>query len=411
MIGAALLAASALAFDVGADLRIRQELIHHAPRGVDYKNHIRFRPRVWAEVKGESEAAGKWRVYTRLADEFRWNVKPHAENTAWPGEVIFDNLFVEGKDLFDGKLDVKLGRQDLMNYCGLGHVFMDGTPGDGSRTVYTDMAALKFKVDDVSTLDLFGLYNLDSAHDFRWGDDQRRLTGLSARYGDGSGEQDDWGYGAIWGSEFNKNLKYQVFFAGKQTCHQHYAKDHTELVGVKLMPQWSETLSSSFEAMSELDDEYSAYADIKWKSTRQGVKPFASASYHYMSEKWDPMWGRGVNDSELFLYGTHDGSAWWSNMHFLKFTAGLEFSRAHALTASTGPMWAARDDGVGGGDGKFKGVLTQGKYEFPLYLADKAKGERLEVLGHVVAEFFNPGEYYSQDKTGWFVRWQVEIRF
>ena len=51
---------SGLSFNAGADLRIRQEIMDHVPgnpnggfrafrfRESGYRNHIRFRPRVWA---------------------------------------------------------------------------------------------------------------------------------------------------------------------------------------------------------------------------------------------------------------------------------------------------------------------------------------------------------------------------
>ena len=55
--------------------------------------------------------------------------------------------------------------------------------------------------------------------------------------------------------------------------------------------------------------------------------------------------------------------------------------------------------------------LSQARYDFPIWLADKSKGERFEVFGHVLAEFFNPGDYYETDKLGFFFRWQVEFKF
>ena len=126
---------------------------------------------------------------------------------------------------------------------------------------------------------------------------------------------------------------------------------------------------------------------------------------------WDPMWSRGVNDSELMLYGTHYGVAWWSNMMFLRLEGGVEFGRHHALSAMTGPMFAAVDDGLGGGDGHFKGFLSHIRYDFPLLLADKEAGRRFEIVGHLFAELFNPGDYYETDKPAWFLRWQVELKF
>ena len=417
MTGTILLLATLAGFDFGADLRIRQEIMQNVPQANSgeaggYRNQMRYRPRVWGEAFGDAGDAGKWRFKARLVDEFRWNVHPYSAKTAWPGEVIFDNLFIEGKGIDDGFMDVRIGRQDLYNYCGLNHVFMDGTPGDGSRTVYSDMASVRFNVDEESALDIFGLYNLDSNHDFRWGDETRRQTGLTARYSDGDGDQDDWGYGVIWGSKLAPDFSYQVFAMQKQMKEPGLReRDHTELVGVKLAPRWNETLTSSFEVMSELDCEWSAYADIGWKSADEGIRPFLKAGYHYMSERWDPMWARAVNDSEKFLYGSHDGTAWWSNMHYVKLTGGVEFGRHHALTASTGPMFTAKNDGVGGGDGDFKGELSQLKYEFPLITADKAKGGRFEIFGHALVEMFNPGGYWATEKTAWFVRWQIELTF
>ena len=409
--------AAGLDFDAGADLRIRQEIMDNVPqcgtgRAGAFRDHIRFRPRVWGELKGDAGEAGKWRIYTRLTDEFRWYENPKNNTLTFPGELIFDNLFIEGSGLFDGLMDVRFGRQDLFNYCGLDHVFMDGTPCDGSRTCYADMAAVKFHVDDDSTIDVFGLYNFDDADDFRWGTKRSKHSINAARFAsdDADVNQDDYGYGAVWTSKLGGKVDYQVFAMQKQIKHADYGT-HTELVGAKVMPKWNEEFSSAFEVMSEFDEQWSAYADIGWKSAAAGWKPLAKLGYHFMSYEWDPMWSRAPNDSEMFLYGTHNGSAWWSNMHFVKMTAGVEFAPNHRVTASTGPMFVAERDGLGGGSGKFKGLLSQIRYDFPLFSADRTAGERFEVFGHVVAEFFNPGDYYETDRPAWFVRWQLDFRF
>jgi len=98
-------------------------------------------------------------------------------------------------------------------------------------------------------------------------------------------------------------------------------------------------------------------------------------------------------------------------MLYTKLTAGVDFGRSHKATASTGPMWATVQDGMGGGDGRFKGLLSQLRYDFPLWLADKEKGERFEIVGHVIAEYFNPGSYFETEKPAWFFRWQIELKF
>jgi len=95
---------------------------------------------------------------------------------------------------------------------------------------------------------------------------------------------------------------------------------------------------------------------------------------------------------------------------YVKLTAGLDIAPKHRIALSTGPMFAAERDGLGGGDGSFKGLLSQARYDFPLYTFN-AEGRPLEFFGHVVAELMNPGDYFETDKPGWFVRWQLDLKF
>ena len=36
---------------------------------------------------------------------------------------------------------------------------------------------------------------------------------------------------------------------------------------------------------------------------------------------------------------------------------------------------------------------------------------RFEIFGHLLAEFFNPGDYYDTQRPAWFVRWQIDVKF
>ena len=66
-------------FDAGADLRIRQELMKNVPglpnggllmraRRGGFTDHMRFRPRVWGEVKWGTQNWGSWRIYPDFPD-------------------------------------------------------------------------------------------------------------------------------------------------------------------------------------------------------------------------------------------------------------------------------------------------------------------------------------------------------
>ena len=439
--------AAALTFDAGADLRIRQELVGNVAgmpgggvqlptRRDDFTDHIRFRPRVWGESTLVTENAGVFRLYARVMDEFRWCIEPYRPSQVFPDEVVLDNLYLEGAGLFDGFLDFNIGRQDIYGIYGLDHIFVDGTPGDGSRSVYADMARLTLNFTEVSKLDLFTIYNFDET-DVRWGNDRSKHRSLTGFGGGAEPEMDDWGFGAIWGSDFGKALPYQLFVMQKNYDRFYrndvkHPRNQRELVGFKLMPQLDEEWSLQLEGMSQvgangrsdMQTGWSSYAGVNWKSaTESSIRPFAKFGYHFMSgdddaadedgghSAWDPMWARGVNDSEILVYGSQYGFSWWSNMHFVKLTLGCEFGRCHGVYWATGPMFAAAQDGLGGGDGMLKGYYNQARYDFPILLADKSKGERFEVFGHLEAELINTGDYYESDKPMWFLRWQIEMRF
>lgn len=119
----------------------------------------------------------------------------------------------------------------------------------------------------------------------------------------------------------------------------------------------------------------------------------------------------------MFQYGTLYGLGYWSNMTYPKFTLGLDIGPKHRVSAYSGPMFAAAQDRAGHADGSgesmFKGVLSATRYDFPLVLAPKgATGvDRFEMFGHVVAELFNPGDYYDSSRPAWFLRWEVTVKF
>jgi hypothetical protein len=430
--------AGGIQFDAGADLRIRQEIVHNQPqlggvRGRNY-NHMRFRPRVWGELK----MGGSWRLYTRLADEFRYGIRPHhaQHNNTFPGEVVLDNLFVEGRGLFDGFLDLKVGRQDIYHLYGLDHIFVDGTAGDGSRTQFSDMAAVALHVDEESWIDLFALYNQDH-QEFRWGTKRShhlRYTNFSGR---NEPEMDDWGFGAIWNSKLGL-VDYKLLWIQKNTAAFHDAAGvkhpsrQVNLLGTKIEPRWTDSFSTPLELYGQVGQNgrgnalraWSAYAGFDWKGDAASfLRPFATGGVLFQSGDknaaaedggrgaWDPMWYRGVDDSEMFLYGPLYGAGWWSNQINLKTTAGVIFGPHHKVQLMIGPIFAETRDGLGGGDGQFKGFLSQARYDFPLWLADASKGDRFEIFGHLLFECFNPGDYYETSKPAYFVRWQVDFRF
>lgn len=443
------------AFDAGADLRIREEIMDHVPglpgapgamsraKAGGGKNQMRFRPRVWAQF----DANDQFRLYARVADEVRWNATPkHNRSYAWPDEVVLDNLWLEGRGLFGGLLDFRAGRQDLFDgrhsVFGLDRILLDGAPYVGSRSCYADMLRATFHVDDESALDVFALY--DKARNvFRVGTHRSLHRPMNAIHPGDSSDMDEWGGGATWRSRLSKALPYKLY-----VVHKHNESyDHPTLgrmgdkqittFGVELEPQLADEWSLDLDAAKQAGRKsgggqsggFMGYGAVDFHPAAANWKPFARLSAYYLSgdkdrtgaddgdAAWDPMWARAPCDSEMMQYGTLYGLGYWSNMFHPKLTLGAEFGPHHAVSAGAGPMFAAVQDHLGHADGSggslYRGFLSTVRYDFPLLLAPKgAKGaDRFEAFGHLLAELFNPGDYFDTDKPAWFVRWEVMFKF
>ena len=448
--------------NAGADLRIRQEIMHNitglpgAPGAMmprAYKkdvNHIRFRPRVWASASWD-----KFTLYGRLVDEFREHIvkngvprKYRAYN--FPDEVALDNLYLDGSGLFDGFLDFRIGRQDMMegghSVFGLDRILCDGAPYVGSRSCYADMARFTFHTSEESKLDAFALYD-NGRNIYRYGNHNSRGRPMNAIHPGDSPDMDEWGGGLVWHDSLcERTFPYKVYVVHKHN-EAYYAPGRRRMpdkqlttVGVDILPEINENLSfeldlaDQFGTISDGDRQAGgqmAYAAIDFHKSRaeKGLHPYARLSVYYMSgdkhhgkrgnndTAWDPLWGRCPQDSELFQYGTLYGLGYWSNMTYPKLTIGMDIGPHHRVSAYSGPIFAAAQDHAGHADGSgesmFKGELSAVRYDFPILLAPKnATGlKRFEIFGHVMAELFNPGDYYDSSRPAWFLRWEVMFCF
>lgn len=451
---------NSVVFDAGADLRVRQEIMHNvtglpgAPNAMmprAYKkdiNHIRIRPRIWA-----SAAWDNFTLYGRLVDEFREHIVKNGvprkrRSYTFPDEVVLDSLYLDGKGLFDGFLDFRFGRQDMMeqghSVFGLDRILSDGSPYVGSRSCYSDMVRFTFHTSDESKLDAFALYN-NGRNIFRYGNHNSRGRPMNAiNPTDGPG-MDEWGGGLVWHDSFaSGSFPYKAYVVHKhneayhESGYRRVPDKQIATIGLNVLPEVTDNLSLEFDFAQQFGSIGSrqaggrmgyAAADFHRSRSAHGLHPYSRFSVLYLSGDrhhggdgdndigWDPLWGRTPQDSEMFQYGTLYGLGYWSNMTYPKFTLGLDIGPKHRVSAYSGPMFAAAQDRAGHADGSaesmFKGVLSATRYDFPLVLAPKgaAGAERFEMFGHVVAELFNPGDYYDSSRPAWFLRWEVTMKF
>ncbi len=464
---------SGLKVNAGADLRIRQEIMHNViglpgcnhsmmPKTLRKNiNHFRIRPRAWGRLDYKNFA-----LYVRAVDEFREHVVKNGVRRddrayTFPDEIILDNLYFEGRSLFDGFMDFRLGRQDLFDgkhsTLGLERIMQEGTPFDGSRSCFADMARFTFYPTDTSKLDVFALYN-NGRSIYRWGNSNSEDRPLNAiNPGCDNHEMDEWGGGAVWNdSLFDKQMPYQLFVVHKSTTS--YSSKFTEngitstrripkkqitTLGLHVMPQINEYLSLDLEGAKQFGTKGKMQAggwmgygavDYHWNGQRDTMPgkswyPYAMFSVYYLSgdkhrdgiddndTAWDPMWARATYDSEFMQYGTLYGLGYWENLLYPKLTFGADLGKHHSFYMYSGPMFAAVQDHLGHADGSgggmYKGWMSAACYSFPVILAPKnATGvRRFEVYGHMIAELFNPGDYYDCQKPATFFRWQIMVKF
>lgn len=438
---------STLDWDAGADLRVRQEMIDNLPmaypRVMGNQSYLRIRPRVWGQVKNED-----FKLYLRLTDEFREYFQPRgSRNYRTPDEVLVDSLYLDLYNLFDGWLDLRIGRQDFFGpggpTYGAGRVLCDGTPFDGSRTIFMDAIKATVKFDEKNTLDLLAIYNSPET-ELSWGKPmkadgtsykERPLTSIDPR----SKDMSEYGGGMYFRSKEFDVLPFELYYLYKRETKARMpdgSKLRGRIVntwGARLMPKLTDTLSAELEGAVQAGEKdggastrgYMGYAGLTYKPQMDNAwKPWFTGSIYYLSgdrnrgpndndTAWDPLWARWPQHSELYVYNFIYGAGYWSNLIYPSIEAGLGFAPGHAVKASIGPMYAAVEDHLGvpagteGGD--LYGWLGMVRYDFPLFKG--LFGKRGDLSGHVTAEVLDPGDYYASDTVAYFLRWEVVFRF
>jgi hypothetical protein len=433
-----------LTADAGGDLRIRQELIDNLPmingRVMPNQSYLRIRPRVWGEVKNEH-----FKLYMRVTDEFReYFQRRDNKNYQTPDEVIVDNLYFDLYNLFDGKLDLRVGRQDFFGATGpsygAGRVLCDGTPFDGSRTVFMDAIKATIKFDEKNTLDLLAIYNspdtsLSWGHPYNSADQEyseRPLTSINPA----SSDLTEWGGGAYFKSKEFDHVPFELYYLYKRESKAHLSGSNNNLpgrivntFGTRVMPQLTETVSAEFEGAVQAGEKdggastsgYMGYAGLTYKPLVDSTaKPYFTGSCYYLSGDsdrgegdndtgWDPLWSRWPQFSELYVYNFIYGAGYWSNLIYPSVEAGVGFAPGHKVRMNVGPMYAAVEDDLGSGGGDMYGWFGMARYDFPLM--KNIFGKRGELFGHLTAELLDPGDYYTSDTVAYFLRWEITARF
>ncbi len=389
----------------------------------DTSHFFRIRARVWGKagpffVDEDLDKPNGLSLYARVTSEPRYFAQRGVLGMNVPtwDEVVLDNLYVDWQRIGGLPVSMRVGRQDMV--YGRGFVILDGTPLDGSRTIYQDAIKATIHLDEMkSVLDLFYINNKGDQNRIHPLNDTDSLVSV----------YDTSVFGAYL---INKQLE-------GQELHAYYIyKDEDTLVGlpnrivhtvgglaqgrfggnwdyyVEAAGQWGREGKEPRKAFGLSSDLGYTFVDARWT-------PRLHAGYEYLSgddpgtrtfEGWDPVLARWPHWSELYVYtlAMETGlPGQYTNLQ--RFTLGgsihpsektcvdLDYSyvraNEHAPLAGTTPF----------GTGYNRGHLLVGKVSH-----DFSK----RVSGHLWAEYFHPEDFYSADTDeALFLRWQLMFKF
>lgn len=426
-------------FAWGGDNRTRYEYMDNWPRGsvatTTYDEYLRFRTRVWGEVRPADELT----LRLRLGNEFRSYRNSPANNSRnkFPDELYADNLFAQWRDEGWG---LKVGRQEIMK--GSWRILSDGTPGDGSRTAFFDAAVLTLDIAERSTLDIIGTWN-------HYRDDMtvgRTATGVYdmtfMRRGDPYSKMDEGGLAAYAEIRELESLPFDLYWVWKKETSFHAGADrlpgrdfHT--VGLRLMPTFNDWLSGELEAAGQfggVDSQearvdadaidaatgeprsqgalksrdicagmaYAALvgkaADVRWKPTLKLAALYMSGDkdrYYDTADGstdtgWNPVFGRMPPAGDIPIYMYDVGR--WSNLFHPHAEIGVTPAKGHQTTFEAGPMYAVEKDA--GATDHYRGLYLRTVYRFPLPVLGGVKFN-----GLVSGDVFEYGDYFATDES------------
>jgi hypothetical protein len=389
---------------LGADFRFRWEYqfdVFTLNSGLPEHEYSyqRYRMRVWTKIHPVEQLD----FNVRLTSEPRTYLKPDRMSGCVSDEFIFDSLNMVWRKVANQPMTLTVGRQEII--LGNGWLVLEGTPLDGSRTLFFDAARMTYTLASrKTTFDLIGISQ--SAASNRWVpplyDQHKSLLeqnengaifyvtnkALPRTQIDGyfiykhdtrvllRGDMGDiYAFGGRIEGNINNHWKYRAEFApemGNKNGQDLKAFGSNNRLSYNLKNRTNQSVRFGYEYLSGDDP---------------GTKG--------RDEGFDPLWGRWPQWSELLLYNfaTETRVGYWTNLHRMDFGWSCNPTNRMELNADYMPLFAASNpfqdrpgfSQSGKSRGNFASALV--RYKFNEHLS-----------GHLLGELFFPGDYYSSLK-------------
>ena len=397
-------------------------------------NFQRYRSRWWTKWMLSDDVD----LNTRMVWEFRtWDEPSRKPQHTDFDEILFDRLNVTMRNMFDQPLTGVFGRQDLI--LGIGWLVLDGTPLDGSRTIFSDAARFTYEFEGKDTkLDM--IYIDNAAASDRWlkpvNDRNRILT-----------EQDERGAILYLTNQSVENRKLEAYFMYKNdnpidilpgalnSPGLWSRKAEIFTFGGAVSQTLNENWNYRVEGAIQTGDKSDATADLS-TGTMRDLEAYGTVSnleylfndsydssahvgYEYCSgddlgssdnEQFDPLWAEWPRWSELYIYTYSKETmiAESSNLHRVNIGHKFRPNKQWQICTDYHLLWADENtiqpSSRFSDNSKFRGQLFTcwAKYRFSKKL-----------FGHLLGEYLIPGSYYQKSYRdgAFFLRFNIEYTF
>ncbi len=343
-------------------------------------------------------------------------------------EIIIDRLNVTWSKILGLPLKAVVGRQDII--LGNGWLVLDGTPLDGSRTIFFDAARLTLDM-PAAKMKADLIYITNHADTDRW------LTPMNDQDFHNH-EQDEQGVILYLTNTCLPNTQLDGYFIYKHD--ERVLGDEPGDIAPGQMAPWQQGAHSDIytlggRATHKFDDHWSARGEFAWQFGSKNLFPmdvrqdlcawgfnsrvtyaFADelqnelhAGYEFLSgeegangdrsSQFDPLWGRWPQFSELYVYpvalenrpgettNMHRINLGWSCVPCDPLKLGVDY---HVLFSHHNAYGTSRSRGgrIFTDDGSCRGQLLVGKLTYKF---------NKHVSGHLLGELFFPGDFYSDN--------------
>ena len=369
------------------------------PTGMDA---IRMRARLWADAWFTPNLKGHVGFNHERIDFY------HCETCKDKGrEIVIENLYVEAFDIAGAPLGLRLGRQNLLYGDGL--VICDGTPLDGSRTLYVNAALLTFSIPQWA-VDVFAAANpnkddlLPNINDESLAliETDECLMGIYAKtmpYRSQSRAFTLEPYFIIK-RERTENWQDRISTIGGrlevpaehfrfrgEAAYQTGHKHHNYLLG------WEAKNVSAFGGTAYLDVMLERFWGLKMVAGYvylAGDNPKTLGKF----EGWNPVLGRWPQWSDLYIYTLipETGIAYWQNIKFPLLQAVMEPYKGLVFDAKVLYMYANQPYS---GPWPSSTANPESKKRGNLYALRVSYKIGSHISGHLLYEHFTPGGYYN----------------